>query len=278
MNHATARQALWAEPSEPSEKPLEVVIIGSYRRALPDLRQDYEELATAGCNVLSPQTTDFVAFRDGFAFGAGEENEPPQVIERRHLARMQRAQFAWLHAPEGYVGPSCAMEIGFAHAIGLPVFGRNLPQDGTLREFVQLVASPTDAIDKLRAPLAQPASVSLSALQNYYSKVARQRGYDKEDARDCMLLLTEEVGELARAVRKAEGLSRDSGYNGIDIANELADVQLYLVHFANILELDLGEAVLSKEAENARRFITKTNEAERRMAAPPWGSVRRVTQ
>lgn len=259
MKTATARHTLWPDSTESSDRALDVVVIGSYRRALSKLNEDYEELAAAGCAVLSPQSTTFVDDKNGFVIGAGEENDTPQVIELRHLARMQRADFAWLHAPAGYVGPSGAMEIGFAHATGLPVFSRNLPEDVTLREFVQLVDSPTSAIERMRAPLAHPPSRSLKVLQHYYQKVAHERGYEKEDARDCMLLLTEEVGELARAVRKSVGLQRDGGYVDVDVARELADVQLYLLHFANILELDLGEAISHKEAENSQRFLAKSN-------------------
>lgn len=268
MKTTTARQTAWPDPTEPSDRALEVVVIGSYRRDLSKLRQDYEELAAAGCAVLSPQTTDFVDIKNGFAIGAGEENDAPQAIELRHLAKMQRADFAWLHAPEAYVGPSGAMEIGFAHATGLPVFSRNLPEDVTLREFVHVVASPASAIERMRAPLAQPPSTSLKVLQHYYVKVAHERGYEKEDARDCMLLLTEEVGELARAVRKSIGLQRDGGYVDVDVARELADVQLYLLHFANILKLDLGEAISHKEAENARRFLAKSPDFGTRKFAP----------
>jgi NTP pyrophosphatase (non-canonical NTP hydrolase) len=68
-----------------------------------------------------------------------------------------------------------------------------------------------------------------------------------------MLLLTEEMGELARALRKSAGIQRDQGWEGQDVAEELADVQLYLVHLANISGIELADAVTNKELINAER-------------------------
>ncbi|MDB5179865.1 MAG: MazG protein [Candidatus Saccharibacteria bacterium] len=75
----------------------------------------------------------------------------------------------------------------------------------------------------------------------------------KETAKDTMLLLMEELGELARAIRKHEGMSRDHEYD-VELSEELADVQLYLVHLANQTGIDLGVAVTAKEEKNEARF------------------------
>ena len=75
-----------------------------------------------------------------------------------------------------------------------------------------------------------------------------------------MLLLTEEIGELARAIRKSEGLKRDAGYNDVGLLDELADVQLYLVHLANSLGVSLDEAVNQKETKNDERFRNNAND------------------
>jgi len=67
------------------------------------------------------------------------------------------------------------------------------------------------------------ARASLLELQAAYRHLCEDRGWDEEDAQDTMLLLIEEAGELARAVRKEIGLGRDKGYAD-DAAEELADV------------------------------------------------------
>lgn len=58
--------------------------------------------------------------------------------------------------------------------------------------------------------------------------------------------MVEEVGELARALRKREKLTRHGSYPESTEAHELADVLLYVVHLANVLGLDLAEVVQRK--------------------------------
>lgn len=94
---------------------------------------------------------------------------------------------------------------------------------------------------------------SLIELQAYYKKKAEERGFTNESARDTLLLLTEELGELAKAIRKSEGLKTDNNSKKYDIEEELADVFIYLLHLSNVLELNLEEAFWKKEEENNKR-------------------------
>jgi NTP pyrophosphatase (non-canonical NTP hydrolase) len=166
---------------------------------------------------------------------------------------MQRAQFVWLFAPQGYVGLSAALEVGFAHAAGIPVYSKEAPSDAILRSFVRVVSSPRAVASELKSgnvPVPQPA---LQAFQSYYKRVAVQRGYHREDARDCLLLMVEEVGELARAIRKRKGITRHGKGIVEEERSELADVFMYVVHMANILGLNLAKAVREKELRNLQR-------------------------
>ena len=88
-------------------------------------------------------------------------------------------------------------------------------------------------------------SLSLSALQSQYRLLCAERSWE-ENALETMLLLTEELGELARGVRQEQGLARDGGYQDSNIAEEISDVLLYLVHLANYLGIDLAAAVAAK--------------------------------
>ena len=51
-----------------------------------------------------------------------------------------------LHAPDGYVGLSAAMEIGFATAQKCPVFSRTAPQDIAVQGLVRVMPSVYDAL------------------------------------------------------------------------------------------------------------------------------------
>lgn len=229
---------------------LSVVLCGSFRRSPGELRA-LHGLLSRHFHLLSPTAVDWIDPTAEFVRLPHESRDSSDDIERRHLAAIRNADFVWLFCPGGYVGSSAAMEIGFADALGIPVLSDVKPADEALANMVQVVdGGPTLApvhLDVL------PGN-GIAALQDYYRRVATRRGWSSESARDTLLLLTEEMGELARAVRKHEGLLRDGGYDGVDVALELADVQLYLVHLANALNVDLAGAVTAKELVNAQRF------------------------
>jgi NTP pyrophosphatase (non-canonical NTP hydrolase) len=230
-----------------------VVVCGTFRRAVDTLRRDFRALQIAGCDVLSPITVEFVAETDGFVLAEHELGRKPTDVERRHLEALQQADFVWLHAPDGYVGASAALELGVAHALGIPTFSQSQPVDSVLRDFVEAVENVEEAVNTAVSRGTHTPARPLDVLQDYYGRIATRRGYAEETAQDTMLLLTEEVGELARAVRKRVSLKRPGGYSDEDAGAELADIQLYLLHLANILDVRLASAVTQKERANARR-------------------------
>jgi hypothetical protein len=101
---------------------IDVVISGTYRKDNEELRKTYEEFRDLGCRIISPISVRIASESQGFVFMEGEQSEPAENIELRHLNAIQQAQFMWLHAPEGYVGLSGALEVGFARAVGVPIF------------------------------------------------------------------------------------------------------------------------------------------------------------
>ncbi len=232
---------------------LKAVLSGSFRTDATGLRQAYRDLQAVGCEVLSPSGTEFVAEVDGFVFTPADIGDRPSEIEERHLKCMRAADFVWLHAPDGYVGASASLEIGYAHALGLPVFADVLPADASMSAMVHRVESVEEAWRLAGESAMSDPGRPLRALQDYYATVANRRGYDRETAQDTMLLLTEELGELARAVRKYVGLVREGGYDQTDVGEEIADVQLYLVHLANVLGADIAKSVTRKERINSER-------------------------
>ncbi|ACO33776.1 MULTISPECIES: MazG nucleotide pyrophosphohydrolase domain-containing protein [Acidobacterium] len=238
----------------PSSLNCELVISGTYRKDFETLKRTYEEFRDLGCDVLSPSSVTIVSEDDGFVYMKGEEQETPTRIEERHLSAIQKSNFVWLHAPNGYVGPTSALEIGFAHAAGVPVFAMELPNEPVFRSFVQLVGSPSDILST-HLHNAPPPAPALKAFQEYYRRAAIQRGYSKEGPKECLLLMVEEVGELARAVRKREKLVRHASYEAVSESHELADVFLYVVHMANVLGIDLADVVRDKETLNITKFL-----------------------
>jgi NTP pyrophosphatase (non-canonical NTP hydrolase) len=234
----------------------EVVLSGTYRKDVETLKRTYEEFRDLGCTILSPANVSIVHEEDGFVYMKGEESETPEKIEDRHLRAIQKASFVWLHAPDGYVGPTAALEVGFANAAGVPVYARQAPLDKVLQSFVRVAGSPAAIVETWPRLFAPPAP-ALKAFQEYYKRAALQRGYSSEGPKDCLLLMVEEVGELARALRKREKLVRHGPSHSSNEAHELADVFLYVVHMANVLGLDLADVVQKKELINLEKFLAR---------------------
>ena len=97
---------------------------------------------------------------------------------------------------------------------------------------------------------------SINEIQSYIKKVMEVRGFNKEKTSDKILLLVEEVGELAKAIRKNErklGIDKTKEYNYSSIESEIADVFIVLLSICDILNMDLLKVFLEKEEENIKR-------------------------
>ena len=94
---------------------------------------------------------------------------------------------------------------------------------------------------------------SLAEIQKFFKKKADQRGFSDETPQDIILFLIEELGELAKAIRKKSGLKIDNQSRIPEIEDELADVFNYIIHLANQLNIDLAEIFYKKEEKNSKR-------------------------
>lgn len=232
-----------------------VVLCGTYRKDPEGLRRTFERLQDTGFSVLSPSNPFIETEEHGFVYMRQESTQTPNNIENKHLDAIQQADFVWFFAPDGYVGPTGALEVGFARAAGVPVYTDTNISDLTIKNFVEVVESPSAVYEAFKHHRVLPPSPAIKSFQHYYRRAALQRGFSRENAKDCLLLMVEEVGELARALRKRMKLTR----HGKPIHNqeelELADVFLYVVHMANILKIDLATVVQRKELLNIQKLI-----------------------
>ena len=97
-------------------------------------------------------------------------------------------------------------------------------------------------------------------VQEYIKNVIELRGFSKQNIEKTMLLLTEEVGELAKAIRKDQtSMSIDkSKINNYDtIESKIADVFIVLCSICNKLNIDLFSSLKDKEKENVMRKWNK---------------------
>lgn len=96
----------------------------------------------------------------------------------------------------------------------------------------------------------------LGAIQDYLETCLSLRGFGGQGAKEKMLLLLEEVGELAKAIRKEDASSsidyaRIMNYDSVE--SEVADVFIVLVSLCNLLHINLFDAFLEKEKVNVER-------------------------
>ncbi len=101
------------------------------------------------------------------------------------------------------------------------------------------------------------ANPTLKDYQAFVVELEHERGFSDQGPIQKCLLLGEEVGELFKAVRKAEGLVIDQGSHIGGIGEELADILVYLCSVANRYGVDLETAFRDKEAVNKTRVWTR---------------------
>ena len=97
---------------------------------------------------------------------------------------------------------------------------------------------------------------SLDEIQNYFSDIFKKRGFNDDSIESKMLLLTEEIGELAKALRK------DNSDLGVDVRKienyhmvkeEVADVFFVLLSICLKCGINLSDAVIEKEMLNEKK-------------------------
>ena len=98
-------------------------------------------------------------------------------------------------------------------------------------------------------------NTSLKALQAYVDDMVNVRGFADETPQDCLLLLTEELGELAKEVRKNHThIKNDTAKVSTNSLNgEMADVLMMLLALARTLNIDILQAFKDKELVNCNR-------------------------
>ncbi len=90
---------------------------------------------------------------------------------------------------------------------------------------------------------------TIKYLQNYI----KQKDYNPELLKDYFLKLSEEVGELSRAMRKGLKAGNLENIKGT-IDEELWDVIYYTLAIANLYDIDLEQVIKAKEEMNQIRY------------------------
>ena len=148
-----------------NRKPLvPVTVSGSFNRHLGRIQDAVDALTRHGACVLSPADPRPVERFGPFLFVASDLRRCIKGTQDKHLQAISRSSFVWLECPDGYVGSSAALEIGYAAAREVPVFSACPPKDLTLRQYVETSPSPQKALELIRAAGKQTPDPDVSGL------------------------------------------------------------------------------------------------------------------
>ena len=98
------------------------------------------------------------------------------------------------------------------------------------------------------------ANSNLNKIQKYITKMMEVNGFNNTPL-ELLCYLTEEVGELAKEIRKNESnmeMDINKKYSS-NIKDELADVFIYVLTIADKYNIDLLDALKRKETINLER-------------------------
>ncbi len=96
---------------------------------------------------------------------------------------------------------------------------------------------------------------TLKDYQEYIQLLCKERGWDKNNPLEIFLLFSEEIGELAKAIRNRMKLYHEKGkeLKEDELEDEFADVFSYLLDLANQFDIDLETAFRNKDKKNSER-------------------------
>lgn len=236
------------------------VVSGSFNRFFPEVQETVGSMIGLGITVLSPRITKHVNIHSGFVMLEGDKGSPGQ-IEKRHLHAISKSDFLYIVNPEGYIGESVALEVGYALSKGVPVYALNKPREEVFSSFISSGLSLAEIKEHVHKKKRRLKSLHLKDsptfgdIQKYVSTMVKERGFSEEGLIEVALLLFEEVGELAKAIRFDQGLKlkRESIRRIKSIDYELVDCLIYLFDLANLANVDLEKALREKEAINSRK-------------------------
>lgn len=114
---------------------LKAVVSGSFRRHLAEIRLALRELAALGVEILSPEDADAVGTRGSFVILESDGHDDIRRLEDAHLDAIADCDFLWVVVPDGTAGQSTCLEIGYALAMGKPIYTQAQLVDTTLTEY-----------------------------------------------------------------------------------------------------------------------------------------------
>lgn len=243
--------------NDETKSRVRVTVSGSFTKHWEKINE-IREFARHQAELLGPLNGPPAIEDSGFVYLRGDWGDPNE-LEQRHLDAIRRSDLLYVVNPGGYLGMSVALEMGFALSRGVPIWTLE-PITEVPHGSLVITGSIGEAIEAVATSASEaglPEDSRLPILQSYIKDISLKRGFTDEDLPSVLILLIEELGELAKAMRSRMHLAMaTTDRSDKTVAMELADCFIYILHFANQAGVDLFEAFRDKESLNASRKWT----------------------
>lgn len=242
-----------------------ITLSGNFRKHFKEIEEIKNIFIKEKNTILSTSFLNAKNPNEEFILFEGEKSEDPKDLENLHLHSISKSDFLYLVNPKGYIGNSSTMEIGYAISRGIPIYSKEKPEEFTLDLYIEKYGNPKEVLSyhqrhyEKRKQDNFPKSLGLIELQEYIKIKVKERGFEDESPKDLLVLLIEEVGEFAKAIRKYSGIKVDSEKKDKypALQEEIADVLIYIIDLANTLNINLDESYRIKDDINDSRFWNK---------------------
>ena len=95
---------------------------------------------------------------------------------------------------------------------------------------------------------------TLEDLQAFIKHTCKERGWDSRSPVELFTLMTEEVGEVSKAIRRLTGFAHAAKTSDTEeLSHELVDVLNYVLDIANHFDIDMAKAFEEKWQLNSKR-------------------------
>ncbi|KKS84532.1 MAG: MazG nucleotide pyrophosphohydrolase [Parcubacteria group bacterium GW2011_GWA2_43_11] len=100
---------------------------------------------------------------------------------------------------------------------------------------------------------------TIKELQDYVEFKIKERGFENETLHERLVLLMEEVGELAKTCRKVSGMNIDVGReDAYKVGEEITDVLNMLFGVGIVLGIDIEKEYFNKESKINQRTYERS--------------------
>ena len=126
-----------------------IVISGSFRKHFDEIMVLIQMFESIGITVLSPKKSKVIDSRTEFVLLDTDDVDNPKILQQRHLDAIRQADALYICNPHGYTGASTILEMGWALALGKPIYAQEEIQDFTLKLFGTTIAKPDNVKHEL---------------------------------------------------------------------------------------------------------------------------------